>query len=95
VVLPNKEKFGETSAAIVIEVTRSETVAVPGQPVDEEPVVTGSAGAAKSRGLAANARQVSLRGAGLLVSVRKPRSSPLDLETHRRHRLPVMIHTYE
>ena len=41
-VLPNKEKFGETSAAIVIEVTRSETVAVPGQPVDEEPVVTGS-----------------------------------------------------
>jgi hypothetical protein len=27
----------------VVEVTQSETVAVPGQPVDEEPVVTGSA----------------------------------------------------
>jgi hypothetical protein len=26
----------------VVEVTQSETVAVPGQPVDEEPVVTGS-----------------------------------------------------
>jgi hypothetical protein len=34
VVLPNKEKFGETSAAIVVEVTQSETVAVAGQPVD-------------------------------------------------------------
>jgi hypothetical protein len=42
VVLPNKDKFGETSAAIVVEVTQPETVAVPGQPVDEEPVVTGS-----------------------------------------------------
>jgi hypothetical protein len=42
VVLPNKEKFGETSAAIVVEVTQSETVAVPGQPVDKEPAVTGS-----------------------------------------------------
>jgi hypothetical protein len=26
----------------VVEVTQSETVVVPGQPVDEEPVVTGS-----------------------------------------------------
>jgi hypothetical protein len=42
IVLPNKEKFGETSAAIVVEVTQSATVAVPGQPVDEEPVVTSS-----------------------------------------------------
>jgi hypothetical protein len=39
---PNEEKAGEASAAIVVEVTQSETVAVPGQPVDEEPVVTGS-----------------------------------------------------
>jgi hypothetical protein len=39
--LPNKE-FGETSAAIVVEVVQSATVAVPGQPVDGEPVVTGS-----------------------------------------------------
>jgi hypothetical protein len=38
----NEEKAGEASAAIVVEVTQSETVAVPGQPVDEEPVVTGS-----------------------------------------------------
>ena len=40
--LPNEEKAGEASAAIVVEVTQSETVAVPGQPVDDEPVVTGS-----------------------------------------------------
>jgi hypothetical protein len=40
--LPNEEKAGEASAAIVVEVTQSATVAVPGQPVDEEPVVTGS-----------------------------------------------------
>ena len=39
---PNEEKAGEASAAIVVEVTQSATVAVPGQPVDEEPVVTGS-----------------------------------------------------
>jgi hypothetical protein len=39
---PNEEKAGEASAAIVVEVTQSETVAVPGQPVAEEPVVTGS-----------------------------------------------------
>jgi hypothetical protein len=39
---PNEEKAGEASAAIVVEVTQSETVAVAGQPVDEEPVVTGS-----------------------------------------------------
>jgi hypothetical protein len=39
---PNEEKAGEASAAIVVEVTQSETVVVPGQPVDEEPVVTGS-----------------------------------------------------
>jgi hypothetical protein len=41
-VLPNEEKLGEASAAIVVEVTQSATVAVPGQPVEEEPVVTGS-----------------------------------------------------
>jgi hypothetical protein len=39
---PNEEKAGEASAAIVVEVTQSATVAVPGQPVDDEPVVTGS-----------------------------------------------------
>jgi hypothetical protein len=39
---PNEENTGEASAAIVVEVTQSATVAVPGQPVDEEPVVTGS-----------------------------------------------------
>jgi hypothetical protein len=39
---PNEEKAGEATAAIAVEVTQSETVAVPGQPVDEEPVVTGS-----------------------------------------------------
>ena len=39
---PNEEKAAEASAAIVVEVTQSETVAVPGQPVDEDPVVTGS-----------------------------------------------------
>jgi hypothetical protein len=41
-VLPNIEKAGDTSAAIVVEVTQSATVAMPGQPVDSEPVVTGS-----------------------------------------------------
>jgi hypothetical protein len=39
---PNEEKAGEASAAIVVEVTQSATVAVAGQSVDEEPVVTGS-----------------------------------------------------
>jgi hypothetical protein len=39
---PNEEKAGEASAAILVEVTQSATVAAPGQPVDEEPVVTGS-----------------------------------------------------
>jgi endonuclease YncB( thermonuclease family) len=39
---PNEEKAAEASAAIVVEVTQSATVAVPGQPVDDEPVVTGS-----------------------------------------------------
>jgi hypothetical protein len=39
---PNEEKAAEASAAIVVEVTQSSTVAVPGQPIDEEPVVTGS-----------------------------------------------------
>jgi hypothetical protein len=39
---PNEEKAGEASAAIVVEVTQSTTVAVPGQPVEDEPVVTGS-----------------------------------------------------
>jgi hypothetical protein len=38
---PNEEK-AEASTAIVVEVTRSSTVAVPGQPVEDEPVVTGS-----------------------------------------------------
>jgi hypothetical protein len=39
---PNEEKAGEASAAIVVEVTDSATVAIPGQPVNREPVVTGS-----------------------------------------------------
>jgi hypothetical protein len=39
---PHEEKAAEASAAIVVEVMRSTTVAVPGQSVDEEPVVTGS-----------------------------------------------------
>jgi hypothetical protein len=39
---PNEEKAGEASAAIVVEITQTSTVAVPGQPVDEEPAVTGS-----------------------------------------------------
>jgi endonuclease YncB( thermonuclease family) len=39
---PNEEKAGEASAAIVVEVTQSATVAVAGEPVDDEPVVTGS-----------------------------------------------------
>jgi hypothetical protein len=39
---PNEEKAGEASAAIVVEVTQSTTVAVPGQPVEDEPVVIGS-----------------------------------------------------
>lgn len=39
---PNEEKAGEASAAIVVEVTQSSTVAVPGQAIDEEPAVTGS-----------------------------------------------------
>jgi hypothetical protein len=38
----NEEKAGEASAAIVVQVTQSATVAVPGQPVDEQPVVIGS-----------------------------------------------------
>jgi hypothetical protein len=41
-VLPNKERFGEAPAAIVVEVTQSATVAVPGQAIEDEPVVTGS-----------------------------------------------------
>jgi hypothetical protein len=39
--LPNEEKAYE-AAAFVVEITQSATVAVPGQPVDDEPVVTGS-----------------------------------------------------
>jgi hypothetical protein len=39
---PNEEKAGEASAAIVVDVTQSATVAVPGQPADDETVVTGS-----------------------------------------------------
>jgi hypothetical protein len=38
---PNEEK-AEASTAIVVEVTQSSTVAVPGQPVEDEPVVIGS-----------------------------------------------------
>jgi hypothetical protein len=38
---PNEEK-AEASTAIVVEVTQSSTVAVLGQPVEDEPVVTGS-----------------------------------------------------
>jgi hypothetical protein len=40
--LPNEEKAAEASAAIVVEITQSATVAVPGQASDDEPVVTGS-----------------------------------------------------
>jgi hypothetical protein len=40
--LPNDEMAGEASGAIVVEITQSATMAVPGQPVDDEPVVTGS-----------------------------------------------------
>jgi hypothetical protein len=40
-VLPNKDRVGEASTAIGVEVTSS-TVAVPGQPVEDEPVVTKS-----------------------------------------------------
>jgi hypothetical protein len=39
---PNEEKAGEASAAIVVEVVQSSTVAVPGQPVEDDAVVTGS-----------------------------------------------------
>ena len=39
---PNEERASETSAAIVVEITQSATVAVPGQAVEDEPVVTGS-----------------------------------------------------
>jgi hypothetical protein len=39
---PNEEKADPASAAIVVEVTQSVTVAVPGQPVEDEAVVTGS-----------------------------------------------------
>jgi hypothetical protein len=39
---PNEEKAGEASAAIVVEVTQSATVAVLGQAIEDEPVVTGS-----------------------------------------------------
>jgi hypothetical protein len=44
VVQPNQEKFGEASAAVVVEVIQSVTVPVPGQPVDDEPVLTSSIG---------------------------------------------------
>jgi hypothetical protein len=39
---PNEEKAGQASAAIVVEVTQSATVAVLGQAIEDEPVVTGS-----------------------------------------------------
>jgi hypothetical protein len=38
----NEQKAGEASAAIVVEVTQSATVAVAGQPTEDEPEVTGS-----------------------------------------------------
>ena len=41
-VQPNEEKVGEATTAIVVEVTQSATVAVPGQAAEDEPVVTGS-----------------------------------------------------
>jgi hypothetical protein len=41
-VLPNKDRFGEASTAIVVEVMQSSTVAVAGQAAEDQPVVTGS-----------------------------------------------------
>jgi hypothetical protein len=41
-VLPNKDRFGEASTAIAVEVMQSSTVAAPGQAAEDEPVVTGS-----------------------------------------------------
>jgi hypothetical protein len=38
----NEQKAGEASAAIVVEVTQSATVAVAGQPAEDQPEVTGS-----------------------------------------------------
>jgi hypothetical protein len=40
--LQTNEEKAEASAAIVVEITQSSTVAVPGQHVDDEPEVTGS-----------------------------------------------------
>jgi hypothetical protein len=42
VVLPNKDRFGEASTAIVVEVTQSSTVAALDPAAEDEPVVTGS-----------------------------------------------------
>jgi hypothetical protein len=42
-VLPNKDRFGEASTAIVVELTQLSTVAVPDQAAEDKPVVTGSA----------------------------------------------------
>jgi hypothetical protein len=39
---PNEEKAAQASTAIVVELTQSSTVVVPGQPAEEETVVTGS-----------------------------------------------------
>jgi hypothetical protein len=44
---PNEEKAGQAAAAIVLEVTQPETVAVAGEPVDD-PVVTDSIGESSS-----------------------------------------------
>jgi hypothetical protein len=41
-VLPRKDRLGEASAAVVVEVTQSSTVVVPGQAAEDKPVVTGS-----------------------------------------------------
>ena len=40
--MPNKDRFGEASTAVVVEVTQSSTLAVPSQAIDNEPAVTGS-----------------------------------------------------
>jgi hypothetical protein len=42
VVPPKNDRFGDASTTIEVEVAKSSTVAVPGQPVGDEPVVTGS-----------------------------------------------------
>jgi hypothetical protein len=41
-VLPHKDRFGEASTAIVVELTQSSTVVAPDQAAEDKPVVTGS-----------------------------------------------------